>query len=271
VEDRIGLIAGSGRLPELFVQGAQRQGLAVFAIGHRGETDPALAQQVRSLDWVRVGQLAKVANLLRRRGVRRAVMAGGISRVRTFTEARPDWGCFTVLAKLRSFRDDALLRGIADYLGSRGIEVVAPTPFLEGQLVPEGLLAGPALHPAQERDLALGFDVARRLGEVDVGQTVVVKNGLVMALEAVEGTDAAIRRGGTLGGVGVLVCKRAKPGQDERFDLPAIGLKTLEVMREVGAQFLAVQADKTLLLDIEALVRAANHWNISVVGYREAD
>jgi DUF1009 family protein len=269
VEERIGLIAGSGRLPELFVQGAQRQGLAVFAVGHQGETDPALAQRVRSLDWVRVGQLSKLASLLRRRGVHRAVMAGGISRVRTFTEARPDWGCLAVLAKLRSFRDDALLRGIADYLASRGIEVVAPTPFLAGQLVPEGLLAGPPLHPAQERDIALGFEVARRLGEADVGQTVVVKNGLVMALEAVEGTDAAIRRGGKLGGAGVLVCKRCKPGQDERFDLPAIGLKTLEVMREVGAQVLAVEANKTLLLDTEALVRAAQAWNISVVGQRK--
>jgi UDP-2,3-diacylglucosamine hydrolase len=149
------------------------------------------------------------------------------------------------------------------------VEIVAPTPFLGPQLMTEGLLGGPPLHASQEKDIAMGFQVARKLGEVDVGQTVVVKNSLVMALETIEGTDATIRRGGKLGGKGALVIKRAKPGQDERFDLPAVGIGTLEAMREVGAQVLALHAGKTLVLDVEAVVQAAEAWGISVVGWRD--
>ncbi len=263
---RIGLIAGNGALPRMFARAATGRGLSVIAVGHVNETDPALAADVERLDWVKVGQVARIERLLRDQGVTEAVLAGGFSRMRAVRQARPDLGFLRIAARLRSMRDDALLRGIAAEFESAGIRIVAPTELLREILAPAGHLAGPPLDAGQERDVALGEEVVALLGRADVGQTVVVKNGHVLALEAVEGTDACIRRGAELGGPGVVVVKRSKPGQDERFDLPAVGPATLEVLREAGARVLAVEAGKTLLLEGDRLVSLANESGISVVG-----
>jgi len=263
---RIGLIAGSGSLPRLFAQAAREQGLLVAAVGHQGETDPSLSDCVDSLEWVRVGQLQRIARSLKNRGVVRAVMAGGISHVRALHELRPDYGAFKVIARLRTFRDDALLRGIAGFFSGEGISIVSPTDYLKDVLAPEGHIAGPALTPAEEADVALGVEVATLLGKADTGQTVVVRKGHVLALEAIEGTDEAIRRGGKLGGPGAVVVKLCKPGQDERFDLPAVGLETLRTMSEVSARVLALQTGKTLLLDSPEFIREAHARGISVLG-----
>jgi UDP-2,3-diacylglucosamine hydrolase len=262
----IGLIAGNGALPGLFARAARAQGYRVLAVGHRGETDPALAEDVDRLDWVRVGQVQRIERLLKEAGVAEAVLAGGFSRMRAVREARPDLGLFRIVARLRSFRDDALLRAAAEEFESAGIRIVAPTGFLKEILAPAGHLIGPPLDAGQQRDVQLGQEVARALGQVDVGQTVVVKGGHVLALEAVEGTDACIRRGAALGGPGVVVVKRSKPGQDERFDLPAVGPGTVEVLRQVGARVLAVEAGKTLLLEGDRLLAAAQAADITVVG-----
>jgi len=265
VAGRIGLIAGNGALPRLFARAARARGLSVIAVGHVGETDPELASEVERLDWVKVGQVARIERLLREQGVEEAVLAGGFSRMRAVQQMRPDLGLFRIAARLRSFRDDALLRAAADEFQSAGIRIVAPTELLREILAPEGHLAGPPLDPGQERDVALGEEVAALLGQADVGQTVVVKDGHVLALEAVEGTDACIRRGAELGGPGVVVVKRSKPGQDERFDLPAVGPATLEVLRVVGARVLAVEAGRTLLLEGDRLLSLAGSGGISVV------
>jgi len=262
---RIGLIAGNGALPRLFARAARDRGLSVIAVGHVGETDPALGSEVERLDWVKVGQVARIERLLREAGVEEAVLAGGFSRMRAVQQMRPDLGLFRIASRLRSFRDDALLRAAADEFEAAGIRIVAPTELLREILALEGHLAGPPLDAAQERDVALGEEVSTLLGRADVGQTVVVKNGHVLALEAVEGTDACIRRGAELGGRGVVVVKRSKPGQDERFDLPAVGPATLEVLRSVGATVLAVEAGKTLLLEGDRLVALATASGISVV------
>ena len=264
--ERIGLIAGNGRLPFLFVSAARAQGLDVVVVAHRGEVEPSLAAEVSSFTWVRLGQVDRILKVFREAGVTRAAMAGGIGRVRAFTEARPDLGAVRILSRLRSVRDDALLRAVADYFESHGVTIVAPTDWLAQALCPEGHLAGPRLHPAQEKDVALGREVATLLGQADVGQTVIVRNGHVLALEAVEGTDEAIRRGGKYGGSGAVVVKRCKPGQDLRFDLPAVGPRTLAVMQEVGAQVLALEVGKTVLLDAPELFRSAEKAGISVVG-----
>ncbi|WP_257461303.1 LpxI family protein [Archangium lipolyticum] len=264
--ERIGLIAGNGRLPFLFASAAREQGLEVVAVAHRGEADPALEAEVAELTWVRLGQVDRIVRAFVKAGVKRAAMAGGIGRVRAFTEARPDLGALRIISRLRSFRDDALLRAVADYFESHGITIVAPTDWLAQALCPAGHLAGPALHAAQEKDVALGREVALLLGQADVGQTVVVRGGHVLALEAVEGTDEAIRRGGKYGGAGAVVVKRCKPGQDLRFDLPAVGPRTLEVMQEVGAKVLALEAGKTVLLDAPELFRAADKVGITLVG-----
>ena len=264
--ERIGLIAGNGRLPFLFATAARAQGLEVVAVAHRGEVDPALEAEVASFTWVRLGQVDAIVRAFTRAGVKRAAMAGGIGRVRALKEARPDLGALRILSRLRSMRDDALLRAVADHFEAHGITIVAPTDWLAQALCPEGHLAGPRLQPAQEKDVALGREVATLLGQADVGQTVVVREGNVLALEAVEGTDEAIRRGGKYGGAGAVVVKRCKPGQDLRFDLPAVGPRTLEVMQEVGARVLALEAGKTVLLEAPELFQRAEKAGITLVG-----
>jgi hypothetical protein len=265
VSARIGLIAGNGALPRLFARAARAKGVEVVAVGHVGETDPELVSEVERLDWVKVGQVARIERLLREQGVSEAVLAGGFSRMRAVQQMRPDLGLFRIASRLRSFRDDALLRAAADEFESAGIRIVAPTELLREILAPEGHLAGPQLDAGQERDVLLGEEVATLLGRADVGQTVVVKNGHVLALEAVEGTDACIRRGAELGGPGVVVVKRSKPEQDERFDLPAVGPGTLEVLRSVGGRVLAIEAGKTLLLEGDRLLGLANEAGITLV------
>lgn len=266
--ERIGLIAGNGQLPFLFARAARERGLEVVAVAHRGEADAALAAEVASLTWVRLGQVDRILKAFRAGGVSRAAMAGGIGRVRAFTEVRPDLGALRILSRVRRFGDDALLRAIAGYFEEHGVTIVAPTDYLAEVLCPEGHLAGPRLQPEQEKDVALGREVAALLGQADVGQTVVVREGHVLALEAVEGTDETIRRGGRLGGKGAVVVKRCKPEQDLRFDLPAVGPRTLDVMEEVGARVLALEAGRTVLLDAPALFSGARARGISVVGVK---
>jgi UDP-2,3-diacylglucosamine hydrolase len=263
----LGLIAGNGRLPFLFADAARAQGHQVHAVAFEGEAEPSLAAHVDSLRWVKVGQAKATVAVLRGKGVSQAVMAGGIGRVRSLTHARPDWGMLEIAARLRSFRDDELLRAIAAYFERHGIAIVAPTDYVKSVLAAEGVLSGPPLTAAQRRDVALGQDVALALGRADVGQTVVVKDGVVLAVEAVEGTDECIRRAGRCGGPGAVVVKRCKPTQDLRFDLPAAGPVTLEVMREAGASVLAVEAGKTVLLDAALLFADADRLGLTVVGY----
>lgn len=264
----LGLIAGGGRLPSLFATAARAAGHTVHAVGHTGETDEGLATQVASMAWVRVGQIDAIVKAFTAHGVEQAVMAGSIGRVRSLSAARPDRGMLKIAASLRSLRDDEFLRAIAAYFEKRGIPIVAATDFVPSVVAVEGHLAGPRPTLEQEADIALGREVAGKLGGADVGQTVVVKRGVVLAVEAVEGTDEAIRRAGKLGGPGAVVVKRAKPGQDLRFDLPAAGPVTLEVMREAGAKVLAVEAGKTVLLDGALLFKWAHTLGICVVGVR---
>jgi UDP-2,3-diacylglucosamine hydrolase len=262
----IGLIAGNGQFPTLFAQAARAKGLLVHAVAHELEADPSLAQQVDSLTWVKVGQLEGILHHFKSRGVTEAVMAGGIGRIRSFTQARPDLGALRVVATLRSMRDDEMLRAVAAYFETHGVRIVAPTDYVPEVLAGEGHLAGPVPSKQQLRDAEVGHEVATALGQVDVGQTVIVKDGAVLAVEAVEGTDEAIRRGGRYGGKGAVVVKRSKSGQDLRFDLPAVGPMTLEVMREVGASALIVEAGKTVLLERARLLKWAERLNITIVG-----
>ena len=265
--ESIGLIAGNGRLPFLFADAAKAQGLAVHAVAFEGEADDALSQHVTSLSWVKVGQADGIVRALTARGVNKAVMAGGIGRIRSLTQARPDLGMLKIAAGLRSLRDDELLRAVARYFERQGVQIVAPTDYVKAVLAAEGHLAGPRLTEQQRRDVELGREVAAALGRADVGQTVVVKEGVVLAVEAVEGTDECIRRAGRFGGPGGVVVKRCKPNQDLRFDLPAAGPVTLEVMREAGARVLAIEAGKTVLLDATLLFSDAAKLGFSVVGF----
>ena len=263
---RIGLIAGGGRLPHLFASAAREKGLFVVAVAHCGETDRSLEGEVDAITWVRLGQLARMARVLRQADIDRAVMIGGIRRARAFRDARPDLAALRLAFGLRSLRDDALLRAVAGYFEERGIAIVPQTELFSDLLARPGHLAGPALSASQQKDMALGLEVAQALGRADIGQTVVVKDGRVLAVEAAEGTDEAIRRGAGIGGAGVVVVKLCKPGQDERFDLPAVGRTTLEVMSQCGACVLAIEAGKTLLIDAADTLAQAERSSISVLG-----
>lgn len=266
MKPRIGLIAGGGRLPHLFASAARDGGLYVVAVAHAGETDPSLEAEVDEITWVRVGQLDRAIRALRGAQVERAVMIGGIRRAKAFRQARPDLGAVRVAFGLRSFRDDALLRAVAAYFEQRGIAIAPQTELFADLLARPGHLAGPSPSPSQEKDIALGLEVAQALGRADVGQTVVVKGGHVLAVEAAEGTDQTIRRGAEIGGTGVVVVKLCKPGQDERFDLPAVGQTTLQVMAECGARLLAVEAGKTLLIEASDLLAQAQRLGVCIVG-----
>lgn len=264
--ETIGLVAGNGRFPLLFAQSARRLGHRVVAVAHRGETDPALEASVHALTWVKLGQLGKVIDALQRAGVRRAVWAGGLDKKRIFANARPDLRGLRILATMKERGDDALLRALAREFEGEGIQIVAPTDFMPERMARPGPLGRRAPDEVQRADVALGLELARKLGALDVGQTVVLKDGIVVALEAIEGTDACIRRGGELAKKGAVVVKVAKPGQDMRFDVPAIGPATIAVMREVRAAVLVVEAGRTLILDEEELVAAADKAGIAVLG-----
>ncbi|MHB1844386.1 MAG: LpxI family protein [Deltaproteobacteria bacterium] len=263
--DALGLIAGNGRLPFALAQAARAAGFHVVAVAHRGETDPALEGHVDRLTWVRVGQLRRTASALQVAGVTKALFAGGIRKVRYFSGARPDLAALRLLATLRGRGDDGLLRAIARWFEAEGIEIVAPHGFLPGCFAPEGAIAGPEPRPAAIADAMEGLRVARILGQADVGQTVVIREGSIVAVEAMEGTDACISRAGEMA-AGTVVVKACKPGQDRRFDLPAIGPATVEVLARARAVLLAVEAGTTLLLDRDELVRAANRAGVSIIG-----
>ncbi len=263
--ERIGLIAGNGRFPLLFAEAARQAGIEVVAVAHHHETPDEIAGLVPHVTWVRVGELGKIIRTFKQAGVVRAVMAGGIRKPRQLSDFRPDFRGAAFIAKTRSLRDDVLLRGIAAELESDGITIVESTLFL-GDLVPRaGTLTRKAPKTREWEDVRFGLEVARAIGRFEIGQSVVVKRRTVLAVEGIEGTDAAIRRGGELGRGGVVVVKVSKPGQDLRFDVPAVGMTTIDVMREVGARVLALEAGRTLMIDRADVVHAADAAGIAIV------
>jgi UDP-2,3-diacylglucosamine hydrolase len=266
--ERIGLVAGSGRFPVLFAQAAARNGRTVVAAAHEGETDPELERHVSRLSWVKLGQLGRIADVLRESGCAEAVFCGGLRKARLL-DLRPDWLGVKVLAGLRSFGDDAALRAIADALEREGIRVVSPLPLVPELLARRGPLGRRRLSDEQRADAELGFAAARALGAIDIGQTVVVRRGVVLAVEAVEGTDACIVRGGFFGADAVVV-KAFKPRQDARFDVPAVGVETIAAMQSARCSALAIEAGKALVLDREAMAAAADDAGIAIEGMEVA-
>jgi DUF1009 family protein len=265
--ETIGLIAGNGVFPVLFARQAKKRGFRVVAVAHVGETSTEVDSAADVVEWLRVGRVAKMASVFRRAGVRRAVMAGGIDKTRALAKMRPDWRGLRVLGRAMTRGDDAVLRALADELSRDGIEIVPSTLFLDSLLFPLGHLAGPKADRRALADLHLGMKILEALGHVDVGQSVIVENGAVLAIEAIEGTDAAIRRAGLLGqGRGVLV-KAPKRAQDMRFDVPAVGAETIRVMAEQGIKTLACEAGRVLLFDADSVVRVASRDGITLLGY----
>lgn len=269
--ERIGLIAGNGRFPVLFARTARVEGVDVVAVAHEGETEREVADYVDRITWIKVGQLDTIVRVFRESGVRRAVMAGGIRKAALMQNFAPDERGARVLARLTAFSDDALLRGVTEELEREGIEIVESTLFLKSILAPAGPLTGREPDSDQWRDVRYGVAVAKGIGRWDIGQTVVVKSGMVLAVEALEGTDQTLRRGGKLAGGQAVAIKVSKPGQDLRFDVPAVGPATAAVCREAEIAVLAVEAGKTLLLEREAFLVAAETAGLAVVGVSADD
>lgn len=263
---QIGLIAGNGRFPLILARSARSMQVRVVAVAHQGETCAELSDLVDSITWVRVGELERIIRVFQEQGVRRAVMAGGICKATLFEHFAPDARALAFLSRLDRLGDDGLLRGVAAELEREGIAVLPSTVFLETLLAPAGVRTARAPTDAQWADMRYGIAVARAVGPWDIGQSVVVRDGVVLAVEAIEGTDAAMRRGAALGRGAVVVVKLSKPGQDLRFDVPAIGPETIRVCREVGVSVIAVEAGRSLLLDADELLREADEAGIAVVG-----
>lgn len=262
---KLGLIAGNGKFPLIFAVEAKREGFAVVAVAHRSETDTAIENLADETTWIYVGQLGKIIRTFQRAGVTQAVMAGGIRKAKLLGNFRPDLRGARFLAKMKSREDDALLRGIADELARDGVQIIDSTFCLAKIIAQEGVLTRREPGAAQWEDIKIGFRAAKEIGRLGIGQTVIVKNKVVIAVEAVEGTDAAIQRGGQLAKSGCVVVKASKPQQDLRFDVPAIGVETVRHLHQAGGAVLAVEAGKTILLEKEQLLREADAYGIAIV------
>ncbi len=263
---RIGLIAGNGRFPIIFAENARKLGYSVSAVAHEGETEPELERYVDRIHWIKIGQFNKLIKLLKTDGVRQAVMLGGIRKTHVFTTVRPDFRALALAARLIHLKDDDILRTVAEEIESEGIQIRESTFGLQGILVEQGTLTTRKPSKKEWEDIRYGWDVGKQVGALDIGQCVVVKDRVIVAVEAVEGTDGAILRGGELAREGAVVVKRCKPQQDLRFDLPAVGPRTIEVMETVKASVLALEAGRGILLDRDETIAKANRAGIAIVG-----
>ncbi|MDR3567133.1 MAG: UDP-2,3-diacylglucosamine diphosphatase LpxI [Syntrophobacteraceae bacterium] len=261
----VGLIAGSGQFPLLFAHAARQASVRVFAVGFDGETDPTLAKYVDEFHMLKLGQLNRLVRTFRTAGITHAAMAGAINKTRMYAKLRPDWRAVRFINKLRNRKDDSLLRALADELESEGILIQPSTIFLPELLAPEGILTRRKPNRREQADIAFGWTLAKAIGRLDIGQCLVVKNQAVVAVEGIDGTDATIMRGGRLCREGAVIVKVSKPMQDMRFDVPAAGSDTIEVMKRVNARVLVLEAGKTLLFDRERTIDAADSAGISIL------
>ena len=269
--ERIGLIAGSGRFPVVFAETARRRGVDVVAVAHRGETAPQLAEVVDGIVWVDPGALDPMIAALKRWECRRAVMVGGIAKPRLFGDLRPDARALALIQRVGALRDDLILRAVAEELHGEGIDVVESTLFLQSIVPGPGVLGARTPTEDEWADVRFGFRAAKTIGQFDIGQSVVVRGGAVMAVEGIEGTDATIRRAGELVNGDIVVVKACKPTQDLRFDLPAVGPETIRSLAAVRGRVLAIEAGRTITLDRSEMIQLADAAGIAVVAVDPAE
>lgn len=267
--NKIGIIAGGGQFPLLFIEAARKAGREVMVIAHKGETDVRVAEAADDACWVKLGQLGKIISWFRGNGVAETVFLGTITKTRIFRDILPDLKGLTLWNKIDSKQDDAILRAVAGALEKEGIKVLESTLYLQHLLFPQGILTRKKPSKSQRQDIEFGWKHARAIGEMDIGQCVVVRDCTVAAVEAIEGTDAAVKRGGTLVREKAVVVKVKKPGQDFRFDLPATGIETIRTIESVSGAVLAVEAGQALLFDREKTIAAADKAGIVIAGITE--
>lgn len=265
---KLGLMAGYGSFPLELASHLKARGVEIHTVAAREETSPEIEQYSASTCWLHVGKLGGMIRAFQSAGVNQMIFAGKVQKLHLFRNFRPDLTAIKTLALLPDRRDDTILNAIACELEKNGIEVLPQTRYAGDMLAGEGHLFDPKPSKSLSHDMAFGFAQARGIAALDIGQTVVVQEGAVLAVEAIEGTDEAIKRGGALGNGKVVVVKVAKPNQDLRFDVPAIGPDTLEAMHASGCTLLVVESGKTLILERTEVKRCAAMHGISVFGMR---
>ena len=263
--DRFGLIAGNGKFPFLILEAARSQGIKMVVVAIKEEASPEIGSQAETVYWVSLGELGKLINALKQEGVTRAIMAGQVKHKQIFSGIVPDLKLLKLLSSLSAKNTDALIGGVAEVLGEEGITLLDSTTFLKPLLPDPGVLTLRAPDEAETKDIIYGRKIAREIARMDLGQTLVVRDQACVAVEAMEGTDAVIRRAaGLTGNQRITVIKVSKPNQDMRFDIPVIGLPTLKLMSEVNATALAIDAYRTLLIDRQSLLAFADQQQITV-------
>lgn len=263
--ERLGIIAGGGPLPIVAAREARMEGFKVVAVAIEEAASPNLANEVDAICWVGAGQLGRLIAALKREKVTDAVMLGKIPLGLLFSRVKIDLHGLLFYLKLKDRRGDTILSGVGDLLMHEGITLHDCRRFLSSVVLRKGLLTARAPSSSEQQDISFGRELARAIAQLRIGQTVVVKRRTVLAVEAIEGTDAAIRRGGQLGNGGVVIVKVGRPDQDMRFDLPVIGPDTVVALEDAGATALALDADQTLMLDREKVVAAADRLGLAIV------
>ena len=263
---KYGLIAGNGQFPFLVVNGASKAGAFLAVVAIKEETDPRIDEVADNVTWIGIGQLGKMISFFKDQGVEKAIMAGQVRHVQIFSGAMPDLRMVKMLWDLPRRNTDALIGGVANELAKEGIELIDSTHFIQDQLAPEGILTKRKLTDTENENIEYGLHIAGEIARLDLGQTIVVRAKACVAIEAMEGTDAAIRRAGELANGKLTVVKVAKPDQDMRFDVPVVGVPTIKAMIDAGATCLSITAGKTLIFDREEMVELANTNKICIVG-----
>lgn len=264
------MIAGGGQFPLLIAEAAKKEGMRVIVVAHLDETDPKLSDRVDEIVWIKLGQLGQLIKAFKTRGVTEALMAGTITKKRMFENIRPDLKGLTIMSKLAFFHDDDILRAVAKELAREGISIIGSTQFLPELIAPEGCLTARRPNKAEKEDIQFGWKMAKALGQLDIGQCVVVRKKTVLAVEAIDGTDATILRGGKLAQEKAVVVKVSKPRQDLRFDVPCVGLETIRTLSRVNGAVLAVEAGNTLMFDKAEMITEADMRHIAIVSLRAA-
>lgn len=261
----IGIIAGEAKFPLLVAQGAKQQGKKVIAVGFQGYTRPELFSLVDRMCWLKLGQLGKLISFFKKQGVQEIVFAGAINKPRAL-DLRPDFKAACLLLHLKNKNDNALISAVVQTLEKEGFSIAPPLAFVPNLQVPSGVLSKRSPSKTECQDIAFGLPIAKQIGALDIGQCLVVKDQMVVAVEAMEGTNNTILRGGKLAGPGCVIIKTFKPGQEEHIDQPAIGLETIETMIKAQATCLAIESDKSLFFDREKALELANRHELAIIG-----
>jgi UDP-2,3-diacylglucosamine hydrolase len=265
MDEKIGLIAGSGQFPILFSEIAIKNGFSVFTAAYVNEADQILTKLSEKIQWLHLGQIKRLIKFFKQNNVNRAVMLGAIRKTRLFTDVKPDMKAISLMAGMRHTHDDAIMRAFADSLEEEGIKIEPSTFLLPELLATKGVWTIRKPSRSEKKDIALGFSIALEIGRLGIGQSVVVGGGSILAVEAIDGTDATIKRGGQLGKGEAVLVKVCKPNQDFRFDVPSVGVQTIHTMCQHNVRAIAIEANRTVVFDRPDMIRTANENDIAII------